>query len=1053
MTVTALVCGSCGTALPPNWKFCNECGAPVATATTPAEYKQVTVLFADVVHSMDIAAAVGAERLREIMADLADRCAAVVQRFGGTVDKFTGDGIMAVFGAPVALEDHAVRACLAALSVREEAKRLAVEVHGRDGVDLQLRVGLNSGQVIAGDIGSGPFGYTTIGEQVGMAQRMESAAPPGGVMLTESTARLVEHTAELAEPELVRIKGRHDPVPARALLRMNPDRSVAIRHQPILVGRDWEMAAIEGVLARSIEGRGAVISLVGPAGIGKTRLVGEAETMARSREVDVFSTYCESHATDVPFHVVTRLLRAAFRVNAVDKKQSRTFVRERLPDADAEDRLLLEDLLGIADEEVALPNIDPDARRRRLTALVNAATLARTTPAMFVVEDAHWIDEASESLLAGFLAVVPQTPTMVVVTQRPDYDGPLSRIAGGQTIALSPLSDSETTALITEQLGSDASVDGLATTIAERAGGNPFFAEELIRDLRERRVLQGLPGSYVRSTDAPSVLVPPTLQATIAARIDRLVAEAKRTLNAAAVIGARFTPELLTDLGIDPALDDLMKAELIDQVGFTRYAEYAFRHPLIRAVAYESQLKSDRSEWHRRVAAAIEAGGSPDERAALIAQHLDAAGELEKAYAWQMRAGGWSQDRDVAAARACWDRASQLADALSDDGPHALAKRIAPRALLCGSGWRVHVDISGLLDELRNLCALAGDKRALAMGMAGLVTQHLTHGRVREGSRLASELMALLESIEDSTLMLGLSGVSVLAKYYAGEFADILRWSQTVVELAQANPTSGGFFWGSPLATALAHRGSARCALGHPGWREDFDRAVATARGADAITHTYVVGLKNLTTITCGALLPDETAVHEAGEALEHAEGSADDTVLNNARLTLGITLVHRDSRADRDRGVELLSQVREMCMSQRYFLSNLPGVIAYIARENARRGDRDGAIPVMRTAVDDVFRSGEFGPVVWVVAVLVETLLERGSEGDVADAQAIIDRLATEVTEDSVIRDIMLLRLRTVLARTVGDESAYRELRRRYRAMVNSLGFEGHMVWAEAMP
>jgi hypothetical protein len=160
MTAAALVCGSCGTELPSISKFCNECGAAVATATTPAEYKQVTVLFADVVHSMDIAATVGPERLREIMADLADRCAAVVGRYGGTVDKFTGDGIMAVFGAPTALEDHAIRACLAALGVQEEAKRLAVDVQERDGVDFQLRVGLNSGQVIAGEIGSGPFGYT-----------------------------------------------------------------------------------------------------------------------------------------------------------------------------------------------------------------------------------------------------------------------------------------------------------------------------------------------------------------------------------------------------------------------------------------------------------------------------------------------------------------------------------------------------------------------------------------------------------------------------------------------------------------------------------------------------------------------------------------------------------------------------------------------------------------------------------------------------------------------------------------------------------------------------
>jgi len=184
-----LVCGSCGTGLPSNSKFCNECGGAVASAATPAEYKQVTVLFADVVHSMDIAAAVGPERLREIMADLVDRCAAVVQQYGGTLDKFTGDGVMAVFGAPVALEDHAIRACLAALGIQTGARELADEVHRSDGIDLLLRVGLNSGQVVAGEIGSGFKGYTAIvGQQVGLAQRMESVAPPGGVMLSASTS-------------------------------------------------------------------------------------------------------------------------------------------------------------------------------------------------------------------------------------------------------------------------------------------------------------------------------------------------------------------------------------------------------------------------------------------------------------------------------------------------------------------------------------------------------------------------------------------------------------------------------------------------------------------------------------------------------------------------------------------------------------------------------------------------------------------------------------------------------------------------------------------------
>src|SRR6476620_4415527 len=218
MTATGLACGSCGTELRAGDKFCHECAAPVVAAAKPAEYKQVTVLFADVVHSMDIAATVGAERLREIMAQLVDRTTAVVKQFGGTVDKFTGDGIMAVFGAPLALEDHAVRACLAALGIQDETARLAAEVKDRDGIDLRLRVGLNSGQVIVGEIGSSALGYTTIGEQVGMAQRMESVAPPGGVMLSESTARLVDGTTALGEPQMVRIKGADEPVRAHRLL-------------------------------------------------------------------------------------------------------------------------------------------------------------------------------------------------------------------------------------------------------------------------------------------------------------------------------------------------------------------------------------------------------------------------------------------------------------------------------------------------------------------------------------------------------------------------------------------------------------------------------------------------------------------------------------------------------------------------------------------------------------------------------------------------------------------------------------------------------------------
>ncbi len=291
----------------------------------------MSVLFADVVHSMAIASAVGTERLREIMAELISRAAGAVQRYGGTLSQFTGDGIMAVFGAPITLEDHAVRACLAALGIQEEAKRLATGVRERDGVELELRVGLNSGQVIAGEIGSGPFGYTTIGEQVGMAQRMESAAPPGGVMLSESTARLVQHATLLADAEEVHLKGSDVPVLARRLLGLADGHQRSDSLQGALVGREVEVTTIKGLLDRSISGRGCVVCVAGSAGIGKTRLADEAVAMARRRRVEVFSVFCESHTSDVPFRVAAGLLREAARITELDDEAARGTGARRFP--------------------------------------------------------------------------------------------------------------------------------------------------------------------------------------------------------------------------------------------------------------------------------------------------------------------------------------------------------------------------------------------------------------------------------------------------------------------------------------------------------------------------------------------------------------------------------------------------------------------------------------------------------------------------------------------------------------------------------------------------
>ena len=1054
---TEAACRTCGTEPREGARFCDGCGEPVTVRNTPAEYKQVTVLFADVVHSMHIAAAVGAERLREIMADLADRCAEVVQRYGGTVDKFTGDGIMAVFGAPIALEDHAIRACLAALGVQEEVQRLALGVRKRDALDLLLRVGLNSGQVIAGEIGSGPFGYTAVGEQVGLAQRMESVAPAGGVMLSASTVRLVESAALLAETQLVHIKGARDAVPARRLLGMAAQPWRTAVSESRLVGREWELATLAAILDQSSGGRGSVVAVAGLPGIGKTRLAAEAAQLATNRGIEVFSTFCESHATDVPFRVVARLLRVVFQLRGLADQTARARLRERCSGADPEDLLLLDDLLGIADPSVEVTKIDPDARRRRLIALINAAQLARTRPAMFIVEDVHWIDDVSESMLADFMAVIPQTPSLVLLTYRPEYRGVLSRGSNTQGIALAPLSDSDATALVTELLGPDSSVEALGHAIAERAAGNPFFAEEIVRELFERGVLHGNRGTYTSMVDVAEVSVPATLQATIAARIDRLDPKAKRTLSAAAVIGSRFSLGLLETLGIEPALGDLVAAEVIDQVRFTGGPEYVFHHPLIRAVAYEAQLKSDRAELHRRVAAAIEARdpSAAEQQAALIAEHLEAADELPAAYGWHMRAATWARIRDIAAARRSWERAVKIADALPAEHPNRATMGITPRTMLSATAWRVHQHVAHEhFEELRELCGAVDDKASLAIAMAGQGHDYFYQGRISEASQLASETWTLIESLGDANLTVGLSPSLIRPKTATLEWSEVLRWSQRVIDLADGDPSKGNFILGCPLAVALATRGVARYSLGLPGWRDDQRDALAMARRADPFSHVGVTAYVYLPGILNGMLKLDESAMREIEDAARVAERSGDDVALAFAWTTLGAALVHRRTDAERDRGQDLLAEVAAVYKRRGQNLSQLPVINTWVAREMVRRGDRDGAVLLMRAAVGELLRDGR-PPAngAAAIGVMVETLLDRGADADLAEAEATTDRLeAAPADEGGVLRGIWLLRLGTLLAQARGD-AAYANLRDQYRDLAKSLGFEGHIEWAEAMP
>jgi adenylate cyclase len=1007
----------------------------------------VTVLFADVVRSMDIAAAVELERLREIMTELVERSAAVVQRYGGTVE-YNGDGVMALFGAPVALEDHAFRACLAALAIQQETNRLAAEVARRDGVGLRVRVGLNSGRVIAGEIGSGPLGYATTGEPIGFAQRMESVAPPGGVMLSESTAQLVEHLAVLAEPEWVRIKGADEPVRARQLVAINPRHGLVGHAEAGLVGRRWEMAAIDAIADRAIGGRGGVVNVVGPAGIGKSRVAREAAGLAARRGAEVVWVFGESHARDISFGAVAQLLRAGLGVTDLEGAAARARVREQLPGENPQDLLLFDDLLGIADPDLALPQIDPDARRSRLTALMNTVSLARTDPALFIIEDVQWIDAVSESMLADLLKVVPRTPAMVLTTSRPEYEGALTRVHGAQAIALAPLGDSDTTALLGELLGSDPSVGELAAIIAERADGNPFFAEEMVRELAQRGVLAGEHGGYICRANIADVAVPATVQAAIEARIDRVSTPARRTLHAASVIGTRFDVDTLQALVPDiesTSLAELVSAELIDQTEFIPRQRYCFHHPLVRTVAYESQLSAARTRAHHRLAAAIEARNpsAADETAALIATHLEAAGELAQAHRWHLRAAEWLRPRDLLAARAEWETARRIADRLPDDHDDVIAMRIAPRTMLMSTLLYVgdDVDTNDRYREFRDLAMQTGDLRSLALGMAGRIFSiSFNDSRVPEAAMLASDLEDMVSGIDcDAETKAIILNSLAYARFANCEFDAALRVIDAILALAPEVPAV-------ELAPAKALRGVIEICLGDSEQgRRHLREGIEQARALPPVNFAAVLHYSGA--MAALGMSQADDLVDDAREALRRAESFGDISGIIPAQFSYGIALLRAENGSPAE-AIDVLERVRTSVQKHKMFNFVAATIDAVLEIDAAHKGQPDEAIDVLRASYSLHMASGSRLFVGCPGEALVGLLIERGSTDDIIEAHRIVDEWKAQRPGIPAL-DLWWLKSRALLAKSEGDFGGYAELAKQYLSLCENLDARGRLFEA----
>ena len=855
-------CSVCAVELRAGARFCDACGHPVA-ASAPAspdpatftpehiaekirasrqvvegERKHITVLFADLVGSMDLAETLDPEDWRGLMERYFQILCDGVHRYEGTVDKFTGDGIMALFGAPIAHEDHARRACFAALHLREELARYSDELARERGLSFAVRIGLNSGEVVVGTIAEDlRVEYTAIGNPVGLAKRVEALAEPGQVCLTDQTASLVSGYVDLRDLGTFDVKGVSRPVALWELVDRGSARTpievAAARGFSPFVGRDAEMAALEAARDRALRGEGAVVGVMAEPGVGKSRLAHEFSERCRAQGLTVWKASALAHARSVPFLMALELIRNIYGIDdGEDDESARRKVIGRMLDLDPSfeaDLPLILELLGIPDPSRPAELMDPEARQRQLFASGTRFLRAESerAPCVMLVEDLHWLDGASEALLDHYIEGASGIGLLVLVNYRPEYRASWLAMEHCSEIALAPLEPEATVQLLGELLGGDPSLDGLDEVILERTSGNPFFIEEVVRSLAEAGVLDGHHGAYRLARTLDEVRIPDTVRAVLEARIDRLQPAAKDLLQLAAVIGNVTGERLLRqvaaipDADLDATIGALVDGRFLDRTSESPQAEYTFRHPLTEEVAYRTQLGERRARVHRTVAKAIielEADRL-DERAALISHHWEAAGDVLEAATWSARAAGWAGYNDQALATLHWRKVRSLAGMLAPS-PEAMQLGITAAVMILALGWRLggmsadggqffEDEAVQIYSEGRKLAESigSGNEPMLAALVMGYATARGLTGHIDE-FQLTLEAVDLADRSGDVALQVAMRAGTTYPRFIAGHVADALRIADEGIELTGGDPSVGaGIAYACPLAAMLMVRG------------------------------------------------------------------------------------------------------------------------------------------------------------------------------------------------------------------------------------------------------
>jgi class 3 adenylate cyclase/tetratricopeptide (TPR) repeat protein len=832
-------------------KFCNKCGTPTSSRTgqphfaspesyTPkhlaekiltsksaleGERKQVTVLFADLKGSMELLADRDPEEARKIIDPVLEHMMEAVHRYEGTVNQVMGDGIMALFGAPLAHEDHAVRACYAALRMQASAKGYSEEIRRSHGIEPKIRVGLNSGEVVVRAIGSDlRMDYSAVGQTTHLAARMEQLAEPGSILLSPATMERAKGYVEVKPVGPLPVKGLPAPMEVYGLVGVGPVRSrlhaAAARGLTPFFGRDSEMDLLRHALEQAQAGHGQVVAVVGEPGVGKSRLYWEFTHSRRTQGWLMLESGTVSYGKATAYLPVIDLLKGYFHIDGRDETR---IIREKVTgkvlslERRLEPALLaLLALLDVPVEDKAWERLDPPQRRQRTLDAVKQLLLreSQVQPLLLLVEDLQWIDEATQALLDSLVESLPTTRLLLLVNYRPEYQHRWGSKTYYQQLRIDPLSAATADDLLTSVLGTEPGLDTLKSDLVKRTEGNPLFLEESVQTLAESKALIGERGAYRLARSATAIQVPSSVQAILAARIDRLSPEDKRLLQAASVIGKDVPHGLLlaiaemAEADVQRGLAHLLAAEFLYETSLFPDLAYTFKHALTHDVTYGSLLHERRQDLHARIVDALEKlhRDRLDEQTERLAHHALRSNSPEKAVHYLRMAG-----LKAAARSALHDSQASLEQALAvlDAMPanqmtleQAIDIRLELRPALNQLG-----EVRQALEHLREAERISerlNDDRRQSRVSAFRSNNHATLGELDEALVSGTRALEIARRLGELSLLIPARTSLEQIHYYRGDYERTVQLATD--NLAALPPERASEYFGATAPAAVVDR-------------------------------------------------------------------------------------------------------------------------------------------------------------------------------------------------------------------------------------------------------